>query len=124
MFTTFGGFLRFSWNAWNGGFTTGNPHANWGLPEQISAQVQQVESYFGFEFAAISSGYRSPCGNANLIPNPGPPQSLHMQGRAADLKIPDPRNTELVRDSVVKHVREVLGGWSYKYGNGYIHVQW
>jgi uncharacterized protein YcbK (DUF882 family) len=80
-----------------------------------------VESQFGFEFDQIWAGYRSPCGNANVG---GEPQSLHIQGRAADLRIPDPRNTALLRDSVVKHVREVLGGWSYTYGNGYIHVQW
>jgi hypothetical protein len=120
MFTTFGGFLRFSWNAWNGGFTTGNPHANWGLPEQISAQVQQVESYFGFEFDQIWAGYRSPCGNANVG---GKEQSLHMQGRAADLRIPAAVNSITLRDSVIAYVFS-SGGYSYEYSPTSIHLQW
>lgn len=121
-FASSGGFLRFSWDEWNGGWDEGNPLINkpYGLPDQISDEVAAVESHFGFQFDAIWAGYRAPCGNLNAG---GEPQSKHLQGRAADLRIPAAVNSAALRDDVIDHVRN-SGGYSYANSPTSLHVDW
>jgi hypothetical protein len=90
-FTQSGASANFSWPELNGRGPASSPpfgnlhfpHGDWGLVrESLRAGLEATRLNFGGPIH-LTSGYRDPCGNAGI---PGAvPQSLHMQGRAADM---------------------------------------
>lgn len=74
---------HFTWEDWNGGFSNGNPHTEFGLiRDALRTAVEAGRTIYGYAIY-MSSGYRCPHGNASLPDSS--PTSYHMQGRAADL---------------------------------------
>jgi hypothetical protein len=74
---------HFAWSDWNGGFSNGNPHTEFGMiTSGLRDAVEAIRSIYGFPIY-MSSGYRCPHGNASI--SGSSPTSHHMRGRAADL---------------------------------------
>lgn len=81
-YATSGGSSNFGWNELNGGFSTGNPHYPWGIIQSSLTNGLEATRWNYGAAIYLSSGYRCPHGNYQVD---GAPQSLHMQGRAADM---------------------------------------
>jgi uncharacterized protein YcbK (DUF882 family) len=87
------------------------------LLDLLSALQQRVNSRRGYE---VISGYRSPASNAMLQSksNGVAKRSLHMQGKAIDIRMPGTQLTQLHRAA-----REMsLGGVGLYSSSNFIHV--
>ena len=87
--------------------------------------AQAFVSRFGIDSPVeILSGYRTPASNRHLIEQgiPAARQSLHMEGRAADIRIPN-LNAEVL-GSLVRSFRQGGVGFYYREGprGGWIHA--
>ncbi len=93
-FVTSGGSTHFSWSELNGGFSTGNPHSPYGVVKgALTTGLESTRTNYNRGGVRLSSGYRCPHGNASPAVQ-GAEQSLHMQGRAADMYSNDHTWTE------------------------------
>jgi len=88
-----------------------------GLLDLLSALQQRVDSRQGYE---VISGYRSPATNAKLhdASNGVAKRSLHMQGKAIDIRLPGTRLTAL--HAAAKQIK--VGGVGLYTGSNFIHV--
>lgn len=125
-FSSSGGTTHFTWSELNGGFSDGNPHSPWGIVRQsLKDNLEQTRTNYNRGGIRLSSGYRCPHGNASL-PDAAP-QSLHMQGRAADMYSTDYPWTEtefnLLRDAANNTNPVESFSWD-TYGNHHYHAAW
>jgi hypothetical protein len=129
-FTQSGASANFSWPELNGRGPASNapfgnlhfPHGEWGLVrESLRQGLEATRVNFGGRPISLTSGYRDPCGNANVD---GVSQSLHMQGRAADM-FPAGYRGDPAKLDTLWLAAEAAGGWGGKrYGHDRIHFQW
>lgn len=77
--------------------------------------LRDVQSHFGRP-VEIQSGYRSPARNRAVS---GAKHSLHMQGRAADMRVPGVRREKLL--AYLRSNRRV-GGIGFYMAGGFIHA--
>jgi hypothetical protein len=83
-FASSGGSTNFSWSELNGGFSSGNPHSPWGIVKSgLTTGLEATRTNYNRGGITLTSGYRCPHGNYAVG---GVSQSLHMRGRAADMK--------------------------------------
>jgi hypothetical protein len=74
---------NFSWSELNGGFSTGNPNSPWGIVRtSLTTGLEATRTNYNRGGISLSSGYRTPSGNANVG---GVFGSYHVRGRAADM---------------------------------------
>jgi uncharacterized protein YcbK (DUF882 family) len=88
-----------------------------GLLDLLNALTNRVDTSKPFE---VISGYRSPATNANLRKNTGgvARNSLHMQGKAIDIRLPGYDLSRLRKAALALRA----GGVGYYPKSGFIHV--
>lgn len=82
--------------------------------------VDEIQDHFGVETVELISGYRSPALNRTLKEEGigVAEQSLHMQGRAADIHF-----DEIPEDALADYARSLnVGGVGYYPKNDFVHV--
>lgn len=124
-FASSGGSTHFSWSELNGGFSNGNPHSPYGIVSgALTSGLESTRSNYDRGGINLSSGYRCPHGNSAVA---GKAQSLHMQGRAADMKSSDHPWTEdefnLLREAAELTSPEESLYWD-TYSDHHYHAAW
>jgi len=96
---------------------TGEAHE---IPVELVELVDTIQDHFGGKEIQVISAYRSPTLNESLV-NAGrkvAKNSLHMQGMAMDIRIPEVSTSDL-RNYALSLKR---GGVGFYPGNGFVHV--
>lgn len=127
-FATDGPSTHFSWSELNGRWREGNPHRPWGMIKQaLLGGLEQTRTKYNRGGICLSSGYRCPQGNDSVH---GELQSLHMQGRAADMFSADYTWTQdefnKLRDAAnaTKPKPVELLDWNHDTLYHHLHVAW
>jgi uncharacterized protein YcbK (DUF882 family) len=110
----------------NGGFAEGSQHNPWGIVnEYLLVHLEATRLNYNRGGIRITGGYRCPEGN-DLVN--GVPNSLHMRGRAADLKSADHDWTEaefaLLKEAATALDPEDNGNWGDYPSDHHYHVAW
>jgi hypothetical protein len=125
-FNSSGGSTNFSWSEVNGGFSQGNPNYPWGIVRtSLYIGLEQTRTNYNRGGISLSSGYRTPSGNANVG---GVFGSYHVRGRAADMYSSSNAWTEdefnLMRQAAADTGNTVeLLSWN-TYTDHHLHAAW
>jgi hypothetical protein len=121
---------NFSWAELNGYFSGGNEtrHYPWGIVRQVlKAGLEATRANYNRGGIRLTSGYRCPAGNS-AAGSKAPQTSLHMHGRAADMKSAAHTWTEaefaLLREAARLTNNAVeLSNWD-DYPDHHLHAAW
>ncbi len=127
-FATSGGSTNFSFSELNGGFSDGNPHTGVGIIKSaLTTGLEATRTSYNRGGITLSSGYRCPHGNLAVD---GVAQSIHMQGKAADMYSTDHGGTgwtetefNLLRTAAATTSPTENLNWS-SYTDRHLHVAW
>jgi hypothetical protein len=124
-----GSTTNFSWSELNGNFQEGNQHPPWGwVTTTLKDNLEATRANYNRGGLRLSSGYRCPHGNTEAG-STAPTTSLHMFGRAADMKSDAHEWTE-TEFALVKAAAHAVAGepeesfdWN-TYDDHHYHVAW